>query len=416
MKNLIKILPIALFIACGPSPEKSGEVKELIERRDSLQTAQLDIQKEINNLNAQIATHDNSTPEEQFTLIKKIAQQRNKIVGMNRNLKALENQLASMKKEKSLVPVAIKEMKPEPFSDYIIVYGNVESDNYALISPEMGGRVEKIHVKEGDWVKRGQLLVSLNTAAVDKQIKGVKSGLELAETTYEKQNILWEQGIGSEIQYLNAKNAMETLEAQLETLQAQLRMAQIRAPFDGMVDKIFPKKGEMAGSQFPVVEFVSLGKMTIKADVSEKYIGKVKAGQQVELTFSSLPEFKEGVRITRVSKVINSASRTFEVELHVNNKKELIKPNMVSTIKINVFTEDKAFVVPSLAIRKDITGSYVYVANGKDGQNLVEKRPVKTAFSYEDNTMVSGGLTENDKVIVKGYHLVNAGMQVDIVE
>jgi membrane fusion protein (multidrug efflux system) len=285
-----------------------------------------------------------------------------------------------------------------------------------MISPEMNGRIEKIHVSRGQRVKKGHLLVSLNTDAIKKQIQGTKSGLELATTTYEKQKALWDQGIGSEIQYLSAKNSKETLEAQLETLEAQVRMAQIRAPFDGIVDKIFPKQGEMAGPAMPVIEFVSLGALTIKADVSEAYIDQVRAGQNVELTFSSLPDYSLKTPVVRVSKVINSVSRTFEIELHVKNASEKIKPNMVSTIKINVFSADRAYVVPSLAIRKDITGKYVYVTTEKEGEQVVEKRAVETSLSYEDETMITAGLNTNDKVIVKGYHLVSAGMPVHIVE
>lgn len=416
MKTILKIIPvIAMFIACTPS-EKNKNVEELKARRDSLQAAQLKIMKDINDLNTEISLADTSNTTDELKLIKKIGLQRNKVVSMSKKLKKLENELASLNKVKKLVPVAVKEIQPEPFNNYIVVYGNVEADNYAMISPEMNGRIENIYVTNGQHVSKGQLLLSLNTDAINKQIKGTKSGLELASTTYEKQKTLWDKGIGSELQYLTAKNTKETLEAQLEALEAQLRMAQIRAPFDGTVDKIFPKKGEMAGPAMPVIEFVSLGSMTIKADISEKYIEQVKKGHHVELTFSSLPGYTVSTSIVEVSKVINPVSRTFEIELQINNPGEKIKPNMVSTIKINVFTEDKAFVVPSLAIRKDISGRYVYLANEKDGQQIVEKRPIKTSLSYEDNTMVTDGLSVDDKVIVKGYHLVSAGMHVKVVE
>lgn len=416
MKKIIKILPVALLVACGPSVERGAEVEKLVEKRDSLQVAQLDITKEINDLNTEIALTDTSNTTDELKLIKKIAMQRNKVVKMSKKLKELENELASLNKVQDLVPVAVKNIQPEPFENYIIVYGNVESDNYAMISPEMNGRIERIHVSKGQRVSKGQLLVSLNTEALENQIQGTKSGLELASTTYDKQKTLWDQGVGSELQYLTAKNTKETLEAQLETLEAQYRMAQIRAPFDGIVDKIFPKEGEMAGPAMPVIEFVNLGKMSIKADVSEKYIGQVKTGNKVKLSFSSLPGDEKTVTIQRVSKVIDPASRTFEIELKVDNAKEKIKPNMVSTIKINVFTEENAFVVPSLAIRRDITGRYVYTTQEENGNTVVAKTPVETSQSYEDNTMVVKGLNVSDNVIVKGYHLVSAGMAVKIVE
>ena len=137
----------------------------------------------------------------------------------------------------------------------------------------------------------------------------MESSLEFAVSTFEKQDVLWKQGIGSEMQYLQAKNTKENLEAQLESLKAQKQMAQIRAPFDGVVDKIFLKVGELASPGFPVVEFVNLSRITIKADVPEKFIDEVKTGQEVELTFAALPGMILTAPIKNVAKVINSASR-----------------------------------------------------------------------------------------------------------
>ncbi|MCK5168485.1 MAG: efflux RND transporter periplasmic adaptor subunit, partial [Bacteroidales bacterium] len=186
--------------------------------------------------------------------------------------------------------------------------------------------------------------------------------------------------------------------------------------FDGIVDKIFPKEGEMAGPAFPVIEFVNLKKLTIKADVSEAHINKIKAGQVVELSFSSLPDYKVKTPVVQVSNVIESASRTFEIEMEINNPGEKIKPNMVSTIHINDFSTNKAFVVPSLVIRKDITGNYVYIVNQEDNKNIIGKKYISTGLSYDENTVITQGLNAGDKVIIKGFHLVSAGVPVNIVE
>ncbi|PLX14104.1 MAG: efflux RND transporter periplasmic adaptor subunit [Marinilabiliales bacterium] len=280
----------------------------------------------------------------------------------------------------------------------------------------MNGRIEKIYVEEGQRVNKGELLLSLNTDAIENQIKGVKSTLEFATTTFEKQDNLWKQGIGSEIDYLTSKNNKESLEAQLESLEAQKRMSQIRAPFAGVVDKIFPKEGEIASPGFPVMEFVNLSKLTITADVSEAFVGKIKEGQNVELSFSSLPDVMIKTPIIRVSKVITSSSRTFEIEMEINNPNETIKPNMVSSIKIKDFSTDNAFVVPSLAIRKDITGKYVYTVNKEDNQHIVGKKYITTDLSYEENTMITDGLSKGDQVVVKGFHLVSAGVPVNVVK
>ena len=401
MRKLIVFAVIAALAACSPQTENKDLVK-LHTKRDSLQKVQFDVEKQLNHIEAEIAEADTSVNPNDLKLIKQIAAQKNRIVGIESAIKKLENQMTA-REEKNLIPVAVKEMQPEVFDHFIITYGEVEAKNYANISPEMNGRIDKIYVTEGQRVNEGQLLVSLNTDAIDKQIKGTKSSLELANTTFEKQNNLWEQGIGSEIEYLTSKNAKEGLEAQLEALEAQKKMSQIRAPFTGIVDKIFPKEGEIASPGFPVIEFVNLSKLTITADVSEAFVGKIKKGQVVEMSFSSLPD-------------VTSVSRTFEIEMENDNKNETIKPNMVSTIKIKDFTSNNAFVVPSLAIRKDITGDYVYTAVKKNQEYIVGKKYVTTELSYEENTMIANGLVNGDQVIVKGFHLVSAGVAVNVVK
>lgn len=343
---------------------------------------------------------------------KQILAQKQKIVQIQQKISDLESQLTDTVVVSKNIPVAVKHMKGELFNHYFLVYGNVEAEKYGMISPEMSGKIETINVRQGQVVKKGTLLLTLNTEAFEKQIKGIKANLEMAQTTYEKQKNLWDQKIGSEMQYLQAKTAKNGLEAQLEALQSQVRMAQLRAPYDGTVNKIYPKKGEFAGPGMPVIEFVNLTTMLIKADVSEKYVEKVKKGQLVKLTFSALTDYSVETKIVTVSKVIDKKSRTFEIELKVDNPKELIKPNMVSTIQINDFSSDDAFVVPSLIIRKDIVGNYVYTV-GEDNTH-VKKKYVEIGLSYRENTMIKGGLDKDDVVIVKGYNLVSTGIPVDI--
>lgn len=414
MKKILIFTVIALLAACSQKIDNKT-LDNLKSKRDSLQSIKFDIEKKINNIDAQIAELDSSINPNDIKIIKQIAQQKNKVVSIDAKIRKLENKMTA-REEKTLVPVAVKEIQPEPFNHYIITFGEAEAKNYAMISPEMNGRIEKIHVKKGQRVKDGQLLVSLNSDAIDNQIKGVKSSLELATKTFQKLDTLWKQNIGSEIDYLSAKNNKESLESQLETLVAQKRMSQIKAPFNGIVDKIFPKKGELAMPGVPVIEFVNLSKLSVTADVSESFIGLINTGQIVELSFSALPDLKIKTPVKRVSKVITSASRTFEIEMEIDNPEEKIKPNIVSTIKINDFSSDKAFVVPSLAIRKDITGNYVYIVENKEDKNIVSKKYVKPGLSYEEKTMITDGLKREDKVVIKGYHLVSSGVEVNLVK
>jgi RND family efflux transporter MFP subunit len=414
MKRIIVIAMLALVAACSPKTENK-DLAKLHAKRDSLQNVQFELRKDLNLIEAEIAALDSSINPDDIKIIKQIAMQKNKIVNTEAKIKKLENQMTA-RDQKSLIPVAVKEMLHETFNHYIITYGEVQAKNYAMISPEMNGRIEKIYVDEGMRVKEGQLLLSLNTDAIDKQMNGVESSLELAVKTFQKLDTLWKQNIGSEIEYLSAKNRKESLESQLQTLKAQKRMSQIRAPFDGIVDKIFPKEGEIASPAMPVIEFVNLSKLTITADVSEAFVNDIRTGEMVELSFSSLPDLSIKTPIIRTSKVISSSSRTFEIEMEINNVGEKIKPNLLSTIKINDFSSDKAFVVPSLSIRKDITGDYVYVVNKEKGKDIVEKKYITTGLSFDEKTMITSGLELHDQVIVKGFHLVSAGVSVKVVE
>ena len=300
-------------------------------------------------------------------------------------------------------------MQPEEFRHYITVFGNVEADQYAKISPEMNGQIRTIHVQEGQHVSKGSLLVSLNTDATQSGIDEARTGFELATTTYEKQKKLWDQGIGSEIQYLQTKAQKEAAEARLNMLEAQLDLSQIRAPFNGVVDKIYLKVGDIAGPMIPVVEFVNLSKLTIKADVSETYVESIHDGDKVSVSFASIPGTLN-TKIVRTSEVINPGSRTFQIELKINNPDEKIRPNMISSIQINDYTSEQAFVVPSIVIKRDITGDYLYIAAPNEKNQLIAKKKyIERGISSEGNTMITKGLKEGDKVIVAGYNLVSTG-------
>ena len=186
-----------------------------------------------------IAAGCSNNPE---SIKKKIILKQEQISRINQSIKKLEDKAygdSAAMKSASMVPVVVKEIKYEPFRHYIEVQGNIEAIEDANISPEMGGQIKNIHSREGERVKKGQLLVSLNTEVTQSSIQEVKTGLELAKKLYEKQKSLWEQNIGSEMQYLEAKNSYEQAEARLKTLEAQLEMSNIRAPFNGLADRIY---------------------------------------------------------------------------------------------------------------------------------------------------------------------------------
>ncbi len=312
------------------------------------------------------------------------------------------------------VSVKIMELSPENFRHFIDVNGTVQAEEEAIISPEVGGQIKYIYIKEGQEVKKGKLLVILNTSLIESNIREVKTSLKLARLTYQKQEELWKEKIGTEMQYLQAKNNKETLENKLHTLQIQLDMAKIKAPFDGIIDNIYVQKGEQAAPGMQILHMVNITKLKIYADVSERYLAHVQKGDIAHISFPAFPGYTLDEKIFRTGKVINEKSRTFRIELKVNNDQKKLLPNLISKIKLNDFSADNSLIVPSHVIKQDVKGSYLFTAKSNGSSYNVQKIYIGTGVTYEDKTLITSGLSAGDKVIVTGYNLVTNGSEVDI--
>ena len=316
-------------------------------------------------------------------------------------------------KPKEFKKVRTEQVNNKRFDHFIEVNGTIDAVEIANISPEMNGQIKEISVKEGQRVEKGTLLLSLNTRAIESSIREVKTGLELSTKLYEKQKELWDQKIGSEIQYLQAKSQKESLEAKLETLKAQFDMSKLKAPFDGIVDKINVKVGEMASPASPAINFINLDKMKVVAEVSESYLASIKKGSVVKLNVPSYPDFELDIPVYRTGNIINKVNRTFEVELRLSNKNSLLKPNMMAVLHINDATVNDALIVPSIIIKEDSKGKFLFRINNS---NVVSKTYVKTGLSYLDQTQIIDGVNAGDKVIVDGYNMISNGDSVEVVE
>jgi len=348
-------------------------------------------------------------------LEQQLKKKKDQVRELNDQIASLEEQLAQNPGEESasfLVPVSVKTMDPQPFEHYIEITGKLEAEADAFISPEMNGQIDKIYVREGQYANKGQLLLSLNTSITESSIQEVKTGLELANKLFEKQQELWDQKIGSEMQYLEAKNAKEQAEARLATLEAQLDMARVKAPFSGIVETIMLKEGELAAPGMQVIQMVSLNNLKLYGNISERYLTSIKRGDMVIVTFPDVEGLNVEVPIHRIGNVIDNASRTFRIEMKINNRQKSLKPNMYSTIQVNDFMTPSAFVVPSVAIKQDINGSYIYVANLEEGELKARKRYVETGLSYKDQTMIKEGVSQGEEVIVKGFAQVSDGVTI----
>lgn len=307
--------------------------------------------------------------------------------------------------------VVVKNVKPERFEHFFEVNGTIEAEEIANVSTELGGQIRKILVREGDRVSAGQTLATLNSNVIQKSLEEVENGIGLAQTVYDRQSRLWEQKIGSEIQYLEAKTNLEQLQKKRASVMAQMDMATVRAPFAGVVDRLYQKEGELAAPGMPLLTLVNMSRMKVKADVSENYVQAVKANSMVDIDF---PSFGFGTKapIRTVSSIINPANRAFSVEVLVNNSNGLLKPNGIATIRIKDFEADSALVVPAKCVSKDGKGDYVFTIGTEDGKEMAVKTYVKIDRSSQGMTMVTEGLKSSDRVIIEGYNEVANGDEV----
>ncbi len=354
-------------------------------------------------------------PQDEESIRQQISEYKSEINQINTKIKELENKLEEFDgDERFSVPVSVKMIDYEVFNHYFEVRGTAEAVNESMISPEISGTIENIYIKEGERVKNNQLLAKLSTEIIENSIQEVESQLEYAEVVYQKQKRLWDKKIGSEMQFLEAKNRRDGLQKNLRTLRSQLEMAYIKSSINGVVDEIDMKVGELAMPGVPMMQVVSLDELFINAEVSETYLASVKEGDTVELSFPVYPDIKMKVAVHRIGNVINPANRTFKMQLRINNPGSKLKPNILAVMRINDFTTPSALIVPSNIIKQDAKGQYIYVIREENGEKVARKVYIETGMTYDDKSMVIEGLKLGDEVITKGYTQVSDGTPVSI--
>lgn len=320
--------------------------------------------------------------------------------------------------KKNLPTVTTLLLKPTRFEHFVQVHGHVKADKSADLF-SMGGRVRSILVKEGDRVQKGRLLVDLDNDAIEKQMAQAEAGFDLAKEVFEKQERLWKQQIGSEVQYLQAKSNKEQAEAALAALQEQYRMSRITAPFDGTVDEIMVSVGEMTAPQFPVARVVDLSGASLEADVPESYLQRVKVGDPVRVEFPSLGDTIT-TTLTNVSRFIDPANRTFKVTLRVPNAETYVRPNLLSVVHIRDIAKDSALVVPSRCIQEDVHGrSYVFALDtDAEKRPMTRKVLVERLMDYKGRTMLAAGsgLTGTETIIDEGAKSVGDRQRVKLAD
>lgn len=374
------VICIVFLAACG------GNDSDLAEKKAQLK----EYKKELKNLQDQISALEDEIANED---------------------PAFANQVRKATLVTTL-PVAKK-----TFEHFIEVRGSVTSRRNITISAEAPAMISSLRVNEGESVKKGQILLTQNGETIRRNIQELQTSLELAETRYTRQKNLWDQNIGTEFQYLESKNAVESLESRIASLQSQLSNYIIKAPFSGTIDEVFVKEGEMAQPGVPLVRLVSLTDMYIEADVSEAFLGEFERGDSVIVSFPSINKTIQSA-ISSVGQVINENNRTFKIEVRLPNDVSLLRPNLLAVLRVKDYSKPNALVIPTNLILEDTKGDYVYVAKeAEDGSGkIAAKQHIERGQTYKNETVVSDGLEGNESLIDKGFREVAEGVQIDVVE
>ena len=303
-------------------------------------------------------------------------------------------------------------MKPQPFTHFVEVQAKVEGDEDVNVSAQTPGTVTSVLVKAGDKVSKGQVLATLDDRAIKQNLDAMKAQYDMAVTAYNRQKNLWDQKIGSEMQYLQSKTQKDAMEKQYAAMQEQWDMTRIKAPFAGTVDDVSIKAGSAVAPGMSAIRVVNLSELKVKGEVAESYISKMKSGSDVVIYF---PDMNKEVktRLTYSGQAINRLNRTFNVEVRLAPKDGDFHPNQVAVLKIADYSS-KTYTVPVGAVQKSSDGEFVYVAETENGKTVAKRKTVTSGLTYNGLTEIKNGLAEGDHVITNGYQSVVEGDQVKI--
>lgn len=330
----------------------------------------------------------------------------------------LDSAIAEIQGNKNLPLVSTLTTKNQVFNHFLELQGNVQTKQNVLIYPEMAGTLKRVYVKEGQKVNKGQILATIDDGGMSSQLAQLKTQAELAKTTYERQQRLWEQKIGSEIQYLQAKTNYEAQVNAIKQAESQLGKSSIRAPFTGIIDDVIKEQGTVVapGMGSEVFRIVNLSNMYLDVEVPETYIKSIKNGKEAVVYFPILND-SVVTKVRQTGNFINPSNRSFVVEIPVPNKNGNIKPNLTAKVRLNDYTSNEAILIPQSVISENANGEqYVYVAE-KTEENYAnaKKKIITTGKSQGPLTEVVSGLTANEHVIKEGARTVKDGQKVEIL-
>jgi len=386
MKNLVAIASLVFLAACGAGGNKSVDV--LIEKGDmnALQAKKTELSAVLREHQAQITQ--------------------------------IETYIASKDSTKKLPLVSLYKIESQNFSHFVELQGSVETDQNIVVYPEFSGTLLRFTVGMGDRVTKGQTVAFIDDGGLRMQLAQVEQKAALSKTTYERRKRLWEQKIGSEIEFLAAETQYMADAQMVKQMKEQVGKAEVTAPFTGIIDETIADEGQIVSpGATPLFRIVNLSNMFIKADVPEKYLATIKKGRTVKVDLPVLDTMIEAT-IDKVSNYINPANRTFRVEVLISNKDGVIKPNLTAKLMINDYRNEKAILIPQSIISENSEGKqYVYRATTNGGKTtVVQKAIIETGVKQGDYIEVLKGLAFNDAVVQDGARTVKENQEVEIIK
>lgn len=331
------------------------------------------------------------------------------------SIKKLQAELDILDPKKDVekvITVTVSPIAVQNFKHFVEIQGRVDAKNNMFVSPQMGGAITRLYVKEGDYVKQGQTIATIDNAVLKQSLQEIDYQLETAKIFYEKQKSLWDQKIGTEIQYIQAKSNVEALEKRISTLKTQTAMTTVVSPIGGFVDEVRMKAGEMAAPGLGIVRVVNSDNLKVVAQVADTYASTIKQGDEVIVKFPDLGK-ETTAKLTFVGQTVNPASRTFVVEASIRKIDSHLKPNMTAILNINDQAKSNAVIINQNYIQHTEAGDIVYLAVVEGSKKVARSRKVTTGITYNGDIEIVSGLQTGDMLITQGYQDLVDGQAVN---
>jgi len=386
MKKIIITLFLALFIVACSSDSKSISVDKAIESKDvtKMKSARAEIQKEYDKMYADLAK--------------------------------LDLEIAKLDTLKKVALVSTMLVKDTVFSHYIDIQGNIDTKQNLIIYPEFAGALSQVYVKSGQNVTKGQILARIDDGGLSSQLAQIETQATLAKTTFERQKNLWNQKIGSEIQFLQAKTNYEAQMKAVAQIKSQLGKTVVKAPFSGIIDEVITDKGQVVGPGQPLMRIVNLSDMYVTANVPESFIGKIKNNAIVAVSIKSIGKTYNG-KVRQIGNFINPNNRSFSIEVAVPNTDKLLRPNQVAVLKIEDYKKENAILLPENCITENAAGNkIVYTVNPTEKEPKATRKIIEIGLTSGASVEIKKGISKGDHVILEGARSIQNKDAVQIIK